>query len=124
VIAMLVVASLTAGVVLTARTGAPAPHRHRDVLAWRRGALGVAAAYGYPPRCLSIAFAPADRAYARADFDRGLPCGRFAGDPTAVFHRVDGAWREVLDAVSYPCPVRSLPARVQTELSVCPGRHG
>lgn len=84
------------------------------------GALGVAAAYGYPPRCLSVTI-PADHpSYARADFDRATLCGRYAGYPTAIFRRVDGAWRAVLDAISYSCPVASLPPTVQAELAVCP----
>ena len=84
------------------------------------GATGVAAAYGYPARCLSVTFAPADRAYARADYNHGSPCGRFDGNVTAIFHRVDsGSWRPVLIATIYSCPVARLSNVVQTELGVC-----
>lgn len=83
------------------------------------GARGVAAAYGYPPRCLAVTIPGEDPTYARADFDRSSRCGRYDGDATAIFHRVDGAWRSVVDAVSYSCPVGSLPRRVQLELGVC-----
>lgn len=91
----------------------------RDARARAPGPIGVAAAYGYPLRCLSVAIALHDPRFARADFDHAVPCGRYAGDPTAIFRRVDGAWTPVLDATSYPCPVRSLPVQVQVELGVC-----
>lgn len=90
--------------------------------ATRPGPWGVAAAYGYPLRCLSITIDPTDRVYARADFDHGSPCGRYDGDVTAIFHRVDHAWRPVLDATGYGCPVASLSAAVQSALDVCPQR--
>jgi hypothetical protein len=84
-----------------------------------RGPAGVAAAYGYPLRCLSITILTTDQAYARADFNHLRPCGRFTGYSTAIFHRVMGAWRPVLDAAGYVCPVASLPVNVQTGLGVC-----
>jgi hypothetical protein len=84
------------------------------------GPTGIAAAYGYPTRCLSVTIASSDHAFARADFNHGSPCGRYAGDPTAIFHVVDGAWRPVLEAVSYPCPAVGIPPAVQRELEVCP----
>lgn len=85
----------------------------------QRGPAGVAAAYGYPLRCLSVTIPLHDPGFARADFDRALQCGQFTGDPTAIFKRVHGWWRPLLDAVVYSCPVRSMPPRVQTELAVC-----
>jgi hypothetical protein len=85
-----------------------------------RGVVGVATAYGQRLHCLKVTFAIDDPTYARADFDRMNACGQYDGDATAVFHRVGGSWRPVLDAVSYTCPVATLPARVQIELSVCP----
>jgi hypothetical protein len=88
-------------------------------LARERGAAGVAAAYGYPVRCLSVTILAGDSAYARADFNHLRPCGRYTGYPTAIFHYQSGAWRSVLDAVAYSCPVASLPVVVQTELGVC-----
>ena len=84
------------------------------------GAAGVAAAYGYPSRCLSVTIAPADPSYARADYNRVSACGRYDGTVTAVFHRVDGEWRPVLDATGYSCPIASLPRAVMSELDVCP----
>jgi hypothetical protein len=83
------------------------------------GPAGVAAAYGYPPRCLSITIVASGETYARADFNHASACGRFAGDPTAIFLRVMGAWRPVLKAIGYVCPVAALPVHVQTELGVC-----
>jgi hypothetical protein len=89
-------------------------------LARESGPAGVAAAYGYPLRCLSITILASDHTYARADFNHMSPCGRYMGYPTAIFHYVTGAWRPVLDAISYSCPVDSLPDAIQTELDVCP----
>ena len=100
--------------------GGPDGARHVvSALARDRGPAGVAAAYGYPLRCLSITILATDQAYARADFNHLRPCGRFTGYSTAIFHRVMGAWRPVLDAAGYVCPVASLPVNVQTELGVC-----
>jgi hypothetical protein len=84
------------------------------------GPAGVAAAYGYPPRCLSVTIAHTNHAYARADFDHSSACGRYDGYVTAIFYRIDGAWLPVLDATSYSCPVATLPTGVQNELGVCP----
>lgn len=84
------------------------------------GAAGVASAYGYPPRCLSVTIAPADPSYARADYNRVSACGRYDGTVTAIFHRVDGEWRPVLDATGYACPIASLSRAVASELAVCP----
>ena len=68
---------------------------------------------------MSITILATDQAYARADLNHLRPCGRFTGYSTAIFHRVMGAWRPVLDAAGYVCPVASLPVNVQTELGVC-----
>ena len=84
------------------------------------GPEGVAAAYGFPLRCLSITIVGTGQRYARAAFRRISPCGRFVGYSTAIFLRVMGAWRPVLEAVGYACPVASLPVDVQTGLGVCP----
>ena len=81
--------------------------------------MGVAAAYGYPQRCLSITIFPEYPEYARADFDHSQPCGRYSGYSTAIFLRVDHTWRLVLNATGYTCPVRRVPARVQAALGVC-----
>jgi hypothetical protein len=84
-----------------------------------RGSPELAAAYGYPPRCLSVTISANDPTFARADFDRNSHCGRYDGYATAIFHRVNGEWRPVLDAIGYSCPVASLPSRVQVDLGVC-----
>lgn len=83
------------------------------------GPVGVAAAYGYPRRCLSITILPDYPQYARADFDHSRPCGRYTGYSTAIFLRVDHVWRLVLNTTGYSCPVRGLPARAQAALGVC-----
>jgi hypothetical protein len=88
------------------------------------GPAGVAAAYGYPLRCLSVTILATDRTYARADFNHMSACGRYTWYPTAIFHRVAGAWRPVLDAVNYRCPLDSVPAAVQTRLGVCATTRG
>jgi hypothetical protein len=87
------------------------------------GPAGVAAAYGYPPGCLRVRISGVNPAFARADFDRPGSCGYAVEFPTAVFHRFAGEWHPVLYTVSYPCPVPTIPAPVQSELSLCP-RHG
>lgn len=99
-----------------ARDGGPAA----PAAAREGGPAGVAAAYGFPLRCLSVTIAPANHAYARADFNRASLCGRYDGDVTAVFHRVERTWRPVLDTTSYSCPVASISPVVQTELGICP----
>ena len=112
---------LLAAILAMAGTLLPGPDGARHVvsaLARERGPAGVAAAYGYPLRCLSITIAT-DQVYARADFNHLRPCGRFTGYSTAIFHRIMGAWRAVFDAAGYFCPVVSLPVNVQTELGVC-----
>jgi hypothetical protein len=84
-----------------------------------RGPAGVAAAYGYPLQCLTVTILTGHRTYARADFNRLRPCGRYTGYSTAIFRYAAGAWRPVLDAVDYLCPVKNLPTAVQTALGVC-----
>ena len=83
------------------------------------GPAGVAAAYQYPLGCLSVTVDAADRAYARAWLDRASPCWRYGAYVTAIFHRVDGTWQIILNTTTYSCPVASLPAVVQAQLSVC-----
>jgi hypothetical protein len=113
-----VVISAAGAVVLRAGSGGA----RRMVIAGPResGARGVAAAAGYPLRCLSVTIAGQDAGYARVDFNRAAPCGRYDGYATALFHRVDGSWRRVIDALGYSCPVAEVPRPVQAELAVCP----
>lgn len=84
------------------------------------GPAGVAAAYRYPLSCLTVTISTRDPAYASARLNRASPCWRYGVYLTAIFHRVDGSWHEVLDANTYACPLVWLPAVVQTQLSVCP----
>lgn len=84
------------------------------------GPAGVAAAYGYPERCLSVTILAA---YARADFDHDRACGRYSGDTVAILHRLDGAWHLILDASAYSCPLTAIPLAVQGALGVCDVRN-
>jgi hypothetical protein len=84
-----------------------------------KGPAGVAAAYGFPLRCLAVTILPTNPTYARADFNHRSPCGHYAGYPTAIFRYTAGMWHPVLDALGYRCPVRALPVEVQTRLGVC-----
>ena len=92
----------------SSRTGAPAAAASTRAVAARAAspnaatpaaAAGIAAAYGYPLRCLRITIAAADPAYARAHLDRTSAggCARDRGYLNASFHRVDGTWRLILD---------------------------
>lgn len=100
---------------------AVAPHVESGpvVAAHLGGPPGVAAAYGYPQRCLNVTILGTDPNYARADFDHALPCGQYTGYATAIFHRVHGTWRVVINGVNYKCPVPGIPLRVQSALGVC-----
>jgi hypothetical protein len=57
----------------------------------------IAAAYGYPLRCLSITVSASNRAYATARLDRRPGCERYDGYVNASFHHIGGGWRLVLD---------------------------
>jgi hypothetical protein len=120
-----VVAVLVALVAVTAlEAGIPARNRHPGAAetspaARARGALGIAGADGYPALCLSITISAANPSYARADFNRATPCGRYTGYAIAVFHRARGVWRTVLKATEYECPVTGLPIAVQVDLDIC-----
>lgn len=110
-----------AALIVTTSLGGGAAGSHRLAAGVDEGGpTGVAAAYGYPTRCLSVTIASTDHAFARADFNHAAPCGQYAGYPTAIFHVVHDGWRPVLEAVSYPCPATGIPPAVQRELGVCP----
>jgi hypothetical protein len=115
-----VIAVMAAVGALLVATLASSSARRTDPRAGERERARVAAAYGYPSGCLRVTIASSNHAFARADFNHANPCGRYAGDPTAIFHLVGGAWRPVLEAVSYRCPATGIPAAVQRELEVCP----
>jgi hypothetical protein len=121
-ITVLVLVAAATGALGSAVFLAEATHAKRpvDPRAREAGAAGVAGAYGHGLRCLSITIAPDDPAYARADFNRAVPCGRYAGYATAIFHRVRGVWLPVLDSLNYSCPVAGLPRALGAELDVCP----
>jgi hypothetical protein len=125
VLAFVLVAALV-GVAVVEVVGARDRHTGRGVIAMspKPGAAGVAAAYGYPRVCLTVTIPAQNRDYARADFSRTSHCGRYTWAPTAIFHRVAGAWYRVLDAVQYRCPIDSLPMSVQVELGVCASKPG
>jgi hypothetical protein len=113
--------SLSAVVALAAATLAAAALLHssrtnavtRTATAKQRAATRtVAAAFGYPQRCLSIAISAADPDYASAHIDRRGGCANYRGYVNASFHRVDGVWRLVLDEGQLFVPNRLLtPAR-------------
>jgi hypothetical protein len=120
IVALGVVGALAAAVVGSLDRGKSAARRQPvNVLARQPGDAGVAAAYGHPLDCLSITIRPGSPTFARADFNHASPCGRYTGYPTAIFRYASGAWRGVLEAVSYQCPVASLPVAVQRALAVC-----
>jgi hypothetical protein len=122
-VAVALVAALVAVTVLETAGASDRYAARVTPLAHARGAVGVAAAYGYPRRCLTVTIAPHARDYARADFSASV-CGRYTWAPTAIFHRVDGAWYRVLVADQYRCPVDSLSMAVQVQLGVCPSKPG
>lgn len=117
-VALAAVGAIVVGALPSQRTAAP--HAAPVTQPHRAGPAGVAVAYQYPFRCLSVTISAIDPSYARAELDRASPCWRYGAYSIAVFHRVHGAWRTVLDASSYSCPVASLPAAVQAQLGVCP----
>ncbi len=83
------------------------------------GRSGVAAAYGYPTTCLRVRISAINPAFARADADHSGSCGYDIGFPTALFRRFNGEWHPVLYVISYRCPLPSIPAPVQSQLSLC-----
>ena len=62
----------------------------------RAAERAVAAAFGYPQRCLRIAISTADPGYATAHVKRRGPCAGYPDSANASFHHVDGVWRLVL----------------------------
>lgn len=59
------------------------------------GLPGSGGTFGYPFRCLSVAFAPDGSGIVRAYVEHGGLCGRYAKYVSATFRRVDGSWREI-----------------------------
>jgi hypothetical protein len=58
---------------------------------------GAGGSFGYPFRCLSVAFAPNGAGVAHAYVQHGGLCRRYGKYVSATFHRVDGAWQVVTD---------------------------
>ena len=114
-----VVLAAVALLAITQLGGGHRPARVVHVGAGAAGPAGVAAAYGNPLRCLIVSLAPHDPRFARADFNRSVACGQYRGYATAIFRRTGGMWVAVVEAISYSCPVPSLPAQVAEELGVC-----
>jgi hypothetical protein len=80
-----------------ALVGARGSSRDRASPANHAEAAGVAAAYGYPLRCLTVKISASYPAYAAAHVARGRGCARYHGYVNASFHRIDGSWRLLLD---------------------------
>ena len=78
------------------RGGGTAAVTPPDALPQRAG-TAVAAAFGYPERCLRIAVSAADPDFAIVHVERDRACGNYRGYVNASFHRVGGAWRLVFD---------------------------
>lgn len=101
VIAMaLISASLVAVIaaaVQTTGTSRSAEASHSQVSSSERKAIAAALGYPYPLRCLTITISAASADYALANVNRTSRCARYRGYLNASLHRVDGAWRLVLD---------------------------
>ena len=96
----LVLISLVAIIAVAAqsnRTGRPAGVGRIRVPESERQAIAAALGYPYPLRCLTITISDSIADYARANVDHTNGCARFRGYLNASLHRVDGAWRLVLD---------------------------
>jgi len=63
----------------------------------QRADAALAAAFGYPERCLRIAVSAANPDFASVHVQRTGACGNYRGYVNASFHRVDGAWRLIFD---------------------------
>lgn len=96
VLAGAVIAALAVGLLLAAG-GAGNHGGARVAHAQSAGPAGIAAAFGYPLRCLTITISNSDPAYARAQVDRTRTCAGYRGYVNASFHLIDGTWRLVLD---------------------------
>jgi hypothetical protein len=68
----------------------------------KRGPAKVAAAYGYPLRCLSGASLAADDAYPRADLKHLILCGQYPGYPAEGFRDLTQARRPMLVQLALP----------------------
>jgi hypothetical protein len=95
-----VVVLATLGITLDAQGSQktrPAATRRAQPSQRERTAIASALGYPYPLRCLKITISDSNGAYARANVDRTSGCVRYHGYLNASLHRVDGAWRLLLD---------------------------
>ena len=79
-----------------------------------KAAIAAAFGYPYPLRCLTVTVSASDPDFARAFVDRTKGCGGYHGYISASFHRIDGAWRLMLDEGQLYVPnslLTPLPAR-------------
>lgn len=79
-------------------------------------AAAIAAAFGYPTRCLTIAVSVVDPDYARAAINHANGCERYHGYVNASLHRVHGDWRLILDEGQLFVPNRLLAPRYRFPL--------
>jgi hypothetical protein len=80
-LAVVLAAAATASVIAAVTTGGGGGRAVGEAGGARQRGPALAAAYGYPLRCVSVAIALHDPRFARPDFDRTLPCGRYRGYP-------------------------------------------
>lgn len=91
--AAVVVAALLV-IVVAAISGLPGGgSRRAGGLPGAGGVPGAGGSFGYPFRCLSVAFAPDGSGIAHAYVEHGGLCDRYARYVSATFRRVDGGWR-------------------------------
>ena len=110
-------AMITTALWLSEPTRSTAALRSAQLQPGQRAKIASALGYPYPLRCLTITVSVSDPDYARADIDRTNGCGRYRGYINASLHRVDGAWRLMLDEGQLFVP--------NSLLSPCrPGRSG
>lgn len=100
---MVIAAAVLVGVPGVVISSAP-HHNPRGIQTSTRAAqaqsadtAGVAAAYGYPARCLRVTTSASDPTAASARVARTGSCARYRGYVDASFHWIDGGWRLVLD---------------------------
>jgi hypothetical protein len=124
VVAIGILAAAVFGVLRTRGTSTPPPPVHAQELpASNPGPVGVAAAYRYPRDCLSVTIPATDPVYAAVRLNRVSPCWRYGVYVTAIFHRVAGVWRMVLDVTGTGCPMTGIPSAVRAQLGLCHSDH-
>lgn len=80
----------------------------------------IAAAMGVPARCSTVWISTVSTRWASLwRREQARNCSRYAGDGLVVLHRTEGSWRRAFQGSGYGCPVRGVPRRVQSDLTVC-----